>query len=197
MSINAFARRKGVNETTIRKGIASGRLEGSLGNKNGRMVIVDVELPDREWNDSRDPSKIRRPNNGGGWQRSIADDRGRLIRAQAARMELEVRRRRGELFDARLALKAWSTMTQAFRAQFLALPRTWCTKHRPAAPRPWKRGYQPPYRTPSGSCPNGNHPSRRARQREQQRARPHADHRRWTPADPGGAGATARDARGA
>jgi hypothetical protein len=43
--------------------------------------------------------------------------------ANTERIRLDIARRRGEVFDARLAIDAWSAMTQAFRSQSLALPR--------------------------------------------------------------------------
>ena len=55
--------------------------------------------------------------------KTLSDERRRLVRAQARLAELENARRRGELFDATVALQAWSGMVTAFRAQALALPR--------------------------------------------------------------------------
>ncbi len=48
----------------------------------------------------------------------------RRDRSQAELNELRLKHRRGELFDARIALEAWSGMVTAFRAQALALPRS-------------------------------------------------------------------------
>jgi hypothetical protein len=43
--------------------------------------------------------------------------------ANTERIRLDIARRRGQVLDARLAVEAWSSMLQAFRAQALALPR--------------------------------------------------------------------------
>ena len=59
VSISAFARRKEVNESSVRKAIRSGRLERCLGSVNGRTAIVDIELADFEWLNNSDPSKDR------------------------------------------------------------------------------------------------------------------------------------------
>ena len=44
--------------------------------------------------------------------------------ANTERIKLDIARRRGDVVDARIATEAWATMTQAFRAQSLALPRS-------------------------------------------------------------------------
>jgi hypothetical protein len=50
MSLRAFARLVGVNESTVRKGIATGRLEVSVQYDTlGCPYIADVPLAEREW----------------------------------------------------------------------------------------------------------------------------------------------------
>ena len=63
LSLRAFARRVGVDEAAVRKGIRNGRLERSIGQRRGRPVILDVALAMREWADNRDPAKGRAPRN--------------------------------------------------------------------------------------------------------------------------------------
>ena len=59
LSVLAFARRVQVDEKAVRKAIKNGRLERSIGYENGRPVILDAEVAEREWNDNRDPSRVR------------------------------------------------------------------------------------------------------------------------------------------
>jgi hypothetical protein len=49
MSLREFAKRVRCNESTVRRGIESGRLELSVGYANGRPFIADVELAEQEW----------------------------------------------------------------------------------------------------------------------------------------------------
>jgi hypothetical protein len=59
-SLRGFARLVGVNEAAVRKAIASGRLERSVGrNAKGQPAIIDVELAAYEWRANRDPAKAR------------------------------------------------------------------------------------------------------------------------------------------
>jgi hypothetical protein len=53
----------------------------------------------------------------------MASVRRRLLAAQAELLELRARLRRGELFEGRRAVEAWTQMLMAFKAQALALPR--------------------------------------------------------------------------
>jgi hypothetical protein len=58
MTLRALARQLGVNESKIRKGIATGRLELSVGrDARGRPYIVDGAVAEREWWVNRDPAK--------------------------------------------------------------------------------------------------------------------------------------------
>jgi hypothetical protein len=59
LPVRAFARWLGVDEKAVRKAIATGRLERSLGRVHDRVVIVDRALAKREWFANRDPSKVR------------------------------------------------------------------------------------------------------------------------------------------
>lgn len=54
---------------------------------------------------------------------SLEAERAALAKVQRERITLDIKRRRGQLFDASVALQAWSGMATAFRAQALALPR--------------------------------------------------------------------------
>jgi hypothetical protein len=50
----------GVSPSAVRKGVANGRLELSVGrDPHGRPVIVDAALAVREWRDNSDPSRVR------------------------------------------------------------------------------------------------------------------------------------------
>lgn len=54
---------------------------------------------------------------------TISKARQRVLEVQARRGELRLARERGELFDARLAMQAWSSMVATFRSRMLAMPR--------------------------------------------------------------------------
>jgi hypothetical protein len=61
MSLRAFAKRLGVSHTAVGKGIRNGRIERALGfDLNGRPMIADPDLAEREWRDNYDPSRERR-----------------------------------------------------------------------------------------------------------------------------------------
>jgi phage terminase Nu1 subunit (DNA packaging protein) len=55
---------------------------------------------------------------------TISSARKRVLEAQANRAELKLAHERGKLFDAKLAMQAWSGMVAAFRTRCLAIPRT-------------------------------------------------------------------------
>jgi hypothetical protein len=57
MSLREFAKRARCNESTVRRGIESGRLELSVGYANGRPFIADVELAEQEWSETRPGEK--------------------------------------------------------------------------------------------------------------------------------------------
>lgn len=119
LSVNAFAARLGVDEAAVRKGIKNGRLERSLGrDAKGRAVIIDVALAEQEWRTSRDTSKVR-----GKAPSTISEERRLLLQAQRRKVDLDVRRRRGELFDSRIAVQAWASLIGSFRSSLLTLPR--------------------------------------------------------------------------
>jgi phage terminase Nu1 subunit (DNA packaging protein) len=50
-------------------------------------------------------------------------EQAHLAKATRERIELDIKRRRGLLFDSRIALEAWTAMVAAFRARALAIPR--------------------------------------------------------------------------
>jgi hypothetical protein len=59
-SLRGFARLVRVNEAAVRKAIANGRLEVSVGrDARGRPQIVDVTLALEEWSANCDASKVR------------------------------------------------------------------------------------------------------------------------------------------
>ena len=58
MTLRASARQLQVNESKVRKGIETGRLELSVGrDAQGRPYITDGALAEREWWVNRDPGK--------------------------------------------------------------------------------------------------------------------------------------------
>lgn len=115
MSVVAFARRVGVDEKTIRMAIRTGRLERSIGrNAKGTPYIADAVLAEQEWRENRDPSRERgaqsadASSSNGASGITIADERKRLIRAQARRAEIENDKRAGDLVPARQVELRWT-----------------------------------------------------------------------------------------
>lgn len=95
----AFAARVGVDVAAVRKGIKSGRLSDSLTwDEKGTAQIADVALAEREWEDNANALRTAR---GGKSLRTIAEERKRLLRAQARREELRVRQQRGLVVNAK------------------------------------------------------------------------------------------------
>jgi phage terminase Nu1 subunit (DNA packaging protein) len=93
LSVLAFARRVGVDESAVRKGIKNGRLERSLGHDaRGRSVIADVALAEQEWRLNRNEAKVRGTDGdsgANGARGTIADERRLLTREQRRREELK------------------------------------------------------------------------------------------------------------
>jgi hypothetical protein len=59
-----FARRHRVDRKAVDRAVKNGRLERCLGRVGRRVVITDLALADREWEENRDPAKDRRRSSG-------------------------------------------------------------------------------------------------------------------------------------
>lgn len=143
ISVRAFARRVGVTENAVRKGAKSGRLERSLarGTRN-RPVIVDVDLAEREWRENQDPAKLRSTRSRRGSEdagaigRAVpapakdkpsdapttAEERRRLMRVQAEKAELEVRKLGGQLVEVSAVRRAEFEAARTIRDNVLNIP---------------------------------------------------------------------------
>jgi phage terminase Nu1 subunit (DNA packaging protein) len=118
LSIRAAARALGVDEKTLRKSIANGRVERSLGrDAKGRTVVTDLALLRREWADNRDPSKLRTAPD-----RATATERRRLLRAQARKADLAAERLAGQLVEAAVVKRETFEAFRTVRDNVLNVP---------------------------------------------------------------------------
>jgi hypothetical protein len=118
LSVNAFAAHLGVRPGVVRKGISTGRLERSLGqNAHGQTVITDLPLAEEEWRANRTGAKRKGPG-----MLTIAEERRRLTRAQARKVELANRREAGALIPARAAEIRYSTMVVTAKTKIRGVP---------------------------------------------------------------------------
>lgn len=118
LSVNAFAAHLGVREGVVRKAIKNGRLERSLGqNAHGQAVIVDLALAEQEWTANRTGAKRKGPD-----LLTIAEERKRLLRAQARRAEIANRRTTGVLIPARAAEIRYATMVVTAKTKLRGIP---------------------------------------------------------------------------
>lgn len=120
ISVNAFAKRLGVDEKAVRKAIASGRIERGVGRgADGAPVITDPELATAEFHQNRDVAKVRGPAAGG---ISTADARRELIREQTRKLKIANDLRLRELLPAGEAQRAWGGLVVAAKTKLLGLP---------------------------------------------------------------------------
>jgi phage terminase Nu1 subunit (DNA packaging protein) len=120
LSARAFARRVGVDEAQVRKAIRTGRLERCLGRWQGRVVIADVALADREWRENQDPAKAPTP--GRGRRSTVADARRRVLDLQAAKLQQDYDLRAGTLVAIDEVETRLTPMILQARNQLLGLP---------------------------------------------------------------------------
>lgn len=59
ISVNAYAKERGISHEAVRQAIKSGRLKASVVYENGKPKIADPDLADREWAENTDQSKPR------------------------------------------------------------------------------------------------------------------------------------------
>jgi phage terminase Nu1 subunit (DNA packaging protein) len=118
LSLYAFAQHVGVALPQVLKAARNGRLERSLGvNAKGKPCIADGALAEREWTENRNLSKVRGP-----VAPAMADERKRLLTAQARRAELDNAKTAGELVSAREVELAWASHIVEARTQILGVP---------------------------------------------------------------------------
>jgi phage terminase Nu1 subunit (DNA packaging protein) len=102
----------------VLKAVRNGRLERSLGtNAKGRPCIADGALAEQEWRENRDLRKVRGPT-----APAMADERRRLVAAQARRAELDNDKTAGELVSRRQVELTWSRLVVEARTALLGLP---------------------------------------------------------------------------
>jgi len=118
LSVNAFATRMQVNEAAVRKGIKNGRLTRSIGRDvNGRVVIVDAALAEQEWTANRAGAPLKGPD-----LLTMAEEKKRLTRAQARKIEMANRKQSGTLIPARAAEIRYSTMVVTAKTKLRGIP---------------------------------------------------------------------------
>jgi phage terminase Nu1 subunit (DNA packaging protein) len=118
LSVNGYAARKGVDRGAVRKAILNGRLSQSISrDAEGRPKIADVALADREWEANRPASKAQGP----GFL-TIAEEKRRLTRAQARKLEMANRKQAGVLVPGRAAEIRYATMVVTAKTKLRGLP---------------------------------------------------------------------------
>lgn len=122
MTVTEYSVHRGVSQSTVSRAIESQRLRDCIERApNGRPVIVDVELADREWAANTDQTKVRRASDEESDEDLIAATTRWKV-AQADAVELKLQRDRGELVRAADVERALAEAFIAARASLLALP---------------------------------------------------------------------------
>jgi hypothetical protein len=128
LSVNAYARRRGVSHTAVQQRILAGSLPTSARQIKGRWVIVDPDRADAEWDAhtrpwvSPDAEPPAAPGPGRPPPSALADATLRERRARAWAMELEIARKTRELVPAREVDLRWSALVVGARTAMLGLP---------------------------------------------------------------------------
>ena len=118
LSVNGFAARKGVDRGAVRKAIINGWLSQSISrDAEGRPKIADVALADKEWADNRPASKAEPA----GFL-SIAQEKRRLVSAQARKVELLNRRTAGTLVPRRAVEIRYGTLVVTAKTKIRGVP---------------------------------------------------------------------------
>jgi phage terminase Nu1 subunit (DNA packaging protein) len=122
MTVSEYAEHRGVSQPTVSRAIQNRRLRDSVVQQpNGRPLIVDVELADREWAANTDATKSRSSDPAELDEDLIAATTRWKI-AQADAVELKLRKDRGELVRALDVERAIAEAFLAARTSLLALP---------------------------------------------------------------------------
>lgn len=133
-SLRSLARALGVDEKAVRKGIASGRLQESVGRDGRGPFVRDVELARREW-----VAGAAQPPNGGGHdkppaaaapggqlqlpeQQTLVSAQMRVASERATALELDNQRRRGQLLDAGTVKREQFEAARVVRDAILNIP---------------------------------------------------------------------------
>lgn len=121
MTLTEYAEHRGVSQPSVSRAVQSGRLRESVEHApNGRPLIVDVELADKEWAANTDATKVRGDIEEGDEDLIAATTRWKV--AQADAVELKLRRERGELVRAADVERALAEAFSSARSSLLALP---------------------------------------------------------------------------
>lgn len=135
LSLRAFAKRLTVSHTAVEKGVASGRLEQSVGrDARGRPVIVDEPLARQEWAQGASKPRPRRAQGGRrAADPSLVEATRRVAVERARKLQLENDQKAGRLLPVDEVRRVWSAHIAAVRTKLLALPVTLADKvHRTA-----------------------------------------------------------------
>jgi hypothetical protein len=118
LSVYAFAGRVGVDVAAVRKAIRNGRLERSIAKDiNGRPIIADVGLAEQEWSANRAGAKLKGPG-----LLTMAEERKRLLRAQARRAEIANRKTTGVLVQRRAVEIRYATLVVTAKTKIRGVP---------------------------------------------------------------------------
>src|SRR5262245_43708156 len=124
-TVEAFARRVGVDQNAIRRAMTNGRITRWRLRK-GRHEIIDPAGAEREWRAYRDglaQNDTGADRNGGDYPAPgpVLAARLRAIEAKSRLHELEYQRRRGELVPKAEVELAWTGLVVAARTKLLGL----------------------------------------------------------------------------
>jgi phage terminase Nu1 subunit (DNA packaging protein) len=119
ISLQAFARLRGVTRSAVQDRIAGGMLPTSVKKINGRWRIVDVNRANEEWETHARPKSEA---NGGARGSALAQATVRERLARAELLELRNAQQLGHLVPARDVEQQWATAVVATRTALLGLP---------------------------------------------------------------------------
>ena len=95
VTLRFFADRVGVAAGVVRKAVRTGRLDKSVAKVDGRPMITDVVLAEREWRENKDHSKDRSDNQ----PVALTEAKRRYAIAQARKVEIQNAQRMRELIS--------------------------------------------------------------------------------------------------
>lgn len=118
LTLRAFAKRIGVDEKSVRKAIARGRLSESVGqNEKGQPVILDEARAIEEW--GANAAKSTHPSKGG---TSLAEAQRRVLLQRERGLKISNDQKRAKLVDATKAARTGFEAARVIRESVLSLP---------------------------------------------------------------------------
>jgi phage terminase Nu1 subunit (DNA packaging protein) len=119
LSVRAFAKRVPVAHRAVQDGIASGRLDKSIGrDEKGRPFIADEDLALQEWTENA----ARPAKGGGGAQETLSEAQRQVALERAKSLRLSNRQKSGQLIRVEVAQRQGFECARTIRDSILNVP---------------------------------------------------------------------------